>query len=103
MLDKETRTAIVALAGKERSYSEIARALKVSVNSVKRILREGTVEVAAMKRTSQLDDYLDDIRALYVRCKDDKGRTNRVRVYEELEAQFKREGKKLDASYSALT
>lgn len=103
MLDKETRTAIIALAGKEHGYSEIARALKVSINSVKRVLREGTVEVAAMKRTSQLDDYLDDIRALYVRCKDDKGRTNRVRVYEELEEQFKREGKKLDASYSALT
>ena len=44
MLDKETRTAISALASKGHNISEIARGLKVSRNSVKRVLREGTAQ-----------------------------------------------------------
>ena len=103
MLDKETRTAILALAGKGRSRHEIALALKLSRNSVKRVIRERTAERGTAARASWFDDYLEDIRVLHARCKDGRGRTNMVRVYEELEDKLKREGKKLGASYSALT
>ena len=103
MLDKETRTAILALAGKGQSRSGIARALKLSRNSVKRVLREQTAQPGAATRASSLDDHLEDIRALHARCKDGRGRTNMVRVLEELEEKLKREGKKLGASYSTLT
>jgi len=103
MLDKETRTAILALAEKGRNISEIARALVVSRNSVKRVLREGTAEPGALERASRLDEHLADIRAFYAECKDGRGRTNMVRVWEKLEEKLKREGKKLEASYSTLT
>lgn len=103
MLDKQARAAILALAGKGRNRCEISRALGVSRNSVKRVLREGTAEAGAVERASRLDEYLDDIRELYARCKDGRGRTNMVRVYEELEDKLRWEGKKLDVSYSALT
>ena len=103
MPDKETRTAILALAGKGRNISEIARALKSSRNSVKAVLQAGTAQPGAAPRASQLDAYLEDIRALHARCKDGRGRTNMVRVREELDDKLKREGKKLGCSYSALT
>jgi transposase len=103
MLDKETRTAILALAEKGRGKSEIAQALGVSRNSVKAVLRAGTAEPGRVERASILDDYLEDIRALHARCKDGRGRTNMVRVYEELGEKLKREGKALEVSYSALT
>lgn len=103
MLDQETRSAILALAGKGRNRCEISRALGVSRNSVKRVLREGTAEPVAVERASRLDEHLEDIRALYAECKDGRGRTNMVRVWEKLEEKLKREGKALDASYSTLT
>jgi len=103
MLDKETRTAILASAGKGQSPGGIARALKISRNSVKRVLREQTADPGGASRQSRLDGYLEDIRALHARCKDARGRTNMVRVREELEAKLKQEGKTLDASYSTLT
>jgi len=103
MLDKETRTAILALAQKDRNISEIARALVVSRNSVKRVLHAGTAEPGAVERASRLAEHLEDIRALYAECKDGRGRTNMVRVWEKLEEKLKREGKKLEASYSTLT
>jgi len=103
MLDKALRTAILALAEKGRSRREIAQALEVSRNSVRAVLRGKTAEPGAIARASRLDDYLEDVRTLHARCRDGKGRTNMVRVREELEAKLKLEGKKLDVSYSALT
>jgi transposase len=103
MLDKPTRTAILALAAKGRSRREIARALGVSRNSVKQVLREGAAEPGAIERARRLDEYLEDIRALHAECKDGRGRTNMVRVWEKLEEKLQREGKKLEASYSTLT
>jgi len=103
MLDKQTRIAILALAGKGRNRCEISRALGVSRNSVKRVMREGTAEPGAVERASRLDEHLEDIRALHAECKDGRGRTNMVRVWEKLEEKLKREGKKLEASYSTLT
>ena len=72
-------------------------------NSVREVLRAGAAEPGAIKRASQLDDYLEDVRALHAICRDGKGRTNMVRVREELQAKLKLEGKKLEVSYSALT
>jgi transposase len=103
MLDKQTRTAILALAGKGHNVSEISRALGVSRNSVKRVLRAGTAEPGAVERASRLDEYLDDIRALHAECKDGRGRTNMVRVWEKLQEKLKGEGKTIEATYSALT
>ena len=102
MLDKQTRTAILALAAKGRNISEISRALGVSRNSVKRVMREGTAEPGALERASRLDEHLEDIRAFYAECKDGRGRTNMVRVWEKLQDKLKREGKELESSYSTL-
>lgn len=103
MLDKETRTVILTLAAKGRKQREIARALSCSRNSVKRVLREQTAEVSAATRPSQLDEYLEEIRALHVECRDDKGRPNLVRVMEKLRDKLKAEGKVLEVPYSTLT
>ena len=103
MLDKQTRTAILELGRKGSGAREIARALKVSRNSVKRVLREKTAEPGDLERASRLDAYLDDIRALHAECRDQKGRTNMLRVLEKLKEKLAREGKKLDCSYPTLT
>ena len=65
MLDKQTRSAILALRSKGHNQCEISRALGVSRNSVKRVIREGTAEPGALERASRLDEHLEDIRALY--------------------------------------
>ena len=103
MLDRETRTAILALAAKGRKIREISRALCVSRNSVKAVLEQGEVEPKAAERGSQLDAHLDEIRALHALCRDCDGRVNMVRVWEKLQDQLAKEGKKLEASYQALT
>ena len=103
MLDKETRTAILALGQKGCKIREIARGLKVSRNSVKAVLREGAAEPGGVERASRLDEHLEDIRALHAKCRDQKGRTNMLRVLEELKKKLKLEGKTLAASYSTLT
>jgi len=103
MLDKPTRTAILALAAKGHSRREIARALGVSRNTVKQVLRQGEAEPGAISRASGLDDYLEEIRALYAECKDGLGRTNRVRVWEKLQEMLQAKGEKLKLSYSTLT
>lgn len=103
MLEKELRTAILALAAKGRKQREIARALGVSRNSVKRVLRERTAEPEAKARASCLDEHLEDIRALHAECRDDKGRPNLVRVMEKLQDKLKAQGKSLEVPYSTLT
>ncbi len=102
MLDKQTRSSILTLLGKGSSRRDIAKAVGVSRNSVKRVEREGT-DAGGRERGSRLDEYLEVVRALHARCKDGRGRTNMVRVLEELQKQVKEEGKTLDVSYSALT
>ncbi|MFH1724220.1 MAG: IS21 family transposase [Elusimicrobiota bacterium] len=93
----------MTLAAKGRKQREIARALSISRNSVKRVLREQTAEVSAEARVSRLDEYLEDIRALHAECRDDKGRPNLVRVMEKLQDKLKAEGKTLEVPYSTLT
>lgn len=102
MLDKETQAAILMLDGKGRGQREIARALGLSRNSVKRVLLEG-LRHSGIVRASRLDEHLEDIRRLHAECKDGRGRTNMVRVWEKLEEKLRSEGKNLEASYSSLT
>ena len=52
MLDMETRAAIRRLKDEGHGIIPIARALKVSPNSVKKVLEEGTSEVPNLERPS---------------------------------------------------
>src|SRR3989304_1801112 len=98
MLDKDTRTAILALSGKGYGVRRIARELKISRNSVRRVIQSGVVEPAMADRGSQLEEHLEEIRQFYAEC-----RGNLVRVREKLEEALSKRGQKLQASYSALT
>src|SRR5687768_6532938 len=93
MLDLDTRTAILRLHREGHGRKQIARALGVSKNAVKRVLRSGVAEVPKLERASKLDDSLDRVRELYGECKG-----NLVRVAEEL---AKRYG--VEIGYSTLT
>ena len=98
MLDKDTRTAILALSGKGYGVRRIARELKVSRNSVRRVIQSGVVEAATADRGSQLEEHLEDIGHFYAECQG-----NLVRVREKLEEALSKRGQRLEASYSALT
>ena len=98
MLDKEMRTAILALSGKGYGPRRISRELKISRNSVRRVLKSGTAEVSSADRRSQLKEHLEDIRRFYDECQG-----NLVRVREKLEEALSQRGQRLEASYSALT
>lgn len=92
MLDKEIRTAILALHQKGHSRREVAQSLGVSRNSVRAVIRSGMRDPILAERASRLDGRLEDIRRLYAECKG-----NMVRVQDKL--------KKIgcEASYSTLT
>lgn len=103
MLDREIRTAILALAAKGRKIREISRAVGVSRNSVKAVLEQGDAQPKSRERGSQLDGYLDGIRRLHALCRHKDGQVNMVRVWEKLRDQVESEGKRLEASYPTLT
>lgn len=92
MLDKETRTAILALHSKGHAQRAIAKDLKISRISVKRVLASGIMEPAAAERASQLDTHQGEIRSLYAECKG-----NVARVQEKLQEIG------CEVSYSTLT
>jgi transposase len=92
MHDQATRTAILRLREEGHGSRAIARALGVSRNAVKHVLRDGKAEPPAVRRTEKAEPYRDAILDLHARCKG-----NLVRVHEELRAQ----GATL--SYQALT
>lgn len=91
MLDKETRAAILLLHQKGHSQRTIAEDLKISRDSVQRVLKRGPAEVSRA-RLSSLDEHIEAIRGYYAAC-----RGNLVRVREELGKQH------VTISYSALT
>ena len=70
----------------------IARALKVSRNTVRKVLQSGSTERSTVSRPELLEAHVDRIRHHYARC-----RGNLVRVWEELSAEGIRVG------YSTLT
>jgi len=81
MKDEATRVAIVRLRQEGHGIKAIARLLAISKNTVQRILDHGSCEVPPLTRPSVLDEHLDLVRELFLRCKG-----NRVRVHEELAA-----------------
>ncbi len=98
MLDKDTRTAILALFGKGYGVRRIARELKLSRNSVRRVIQSGVAQPAMVDRGSQLEEHLEEIHQFYAECEG-----NLVRVHEKLEEALLKRGQSLEASYSALT
>jgi transposase len=92
MLDLETRTVILRLSAEGYGIRPIARALRISRNSVKKVLAEGRVEVPDAARPSSVEPHLELIQELYASCQG-----NLVRVHEELTAEG------TEISYSTLT
>lgn len=92
MHDEQIRTAILELRKKGRGVRAIARALKISRASVRKVLASGTAEVPLLSRAALAEPYHDEIVEQVAECKG-----NLVRVHEELEAQG------AELSYPALT
>ena len=79
MLDLDTRTAILRLSREGHGTKAIAKALGVSRNAVRGVIRSGEATVPPLGREERLGPHLERIRELHVACKG-----NRVRVHEEL-------------------
>ncbi|HHH31649.1 MAG TPA: IS21 family transposase [Polyangiaceae bacterium] len=92
MLDLDTRTAILKLHEQGHGKKTIARWLRISKNSVKKVLQDGRAEVPPLSRTECLDAHLERIVELHRSCKG-----NWVRVREELQ------GEGIEVAYSTLT
>ncbi|MBP7686158.1 MAG: DDE-type integrase/transposase/recombinase [Deltaproteobacteria bacterium] len=80
MLDYDTRSAILRLRREGHGHLTIARALKVSRNAVRRVLKSGEAKVPALQRATQVDPHIETVRALHTSCEG-----NMIRVQEELE------------------
>ena len=92
MLDLDTRTAILRLRHEGHGIKRIARALGVSPNSVRKVLRSGEAVVPPLRRDEFLTPHIDRVRELHAACKG-----NQVRVWEELRFEG------IDVSYQAVT
>ena len=92
MLDEETRAVILRLKKEGQGILPIARVLKISPNTVRKVLAEGQPEVPDFDRTSSAEAHRERIEALYTSCEG-----NLVRVQEELEAEG------VTMAYSTLT
>ena len=92
MLDHSMRTAILTLADKGLSLRKIAQTLKVSRDTVRRILASKTAQPSPLSRSEKAEPYLPLIVQLLPECKG-----NLVRVHEKLQEH----GVKI--SYPALT
>ena len=93
MLKLDTRIAILRLKREGHGIRSIARSLKISRKSVKRVLVSGQGEVPTIEREDQLSDHASEIRELFLECQG-----NRVRVHEELAARYN-----IKVPYSTLT
>jgi hypothetical protein len=92
MLDQSLRTAILKLAERGCGVRAIARALKLSRDVVRAVMRRGSAEVPRLERAELCTPFHDAIVEQYLQCKG-----NLVRVHEELLAQG------AECSYQALT
>ena len=95
MIDRERRSAILTLKASGHGIKRIARLLKVSRNTVKKVLTQGPMEVPPVDRPEILLPYIDRIKELHKDCKG-----NIVRVHEELAEDWKRDGVDIQAGYS---
>ncbi len=93
MIAEEIRQAILVLKDQGRGLREISRALKVSRNTVRRVLREPGPREAGMVEDPRVQDITALLAALYRDCKG-----NAVRIQEILKAQHG-----LEIPYSTLT
>jgi len=92
MLTKAQRTAILELHALKVATREIARTMKISRKSVRRVLQSNSTEVPAIERSEKAEPFRQQILELLPA---NKG--NLVRVHEELQAAG------ADISYPALT
>ena len=92
MLSQAQRTAIVELSAQGVSKHEIARVLRVTRQSVRKVLRSNSTAVPQIRRAEKAEPHRQQILELLDSCKG-----NLVRVHEELVAS----GATL--SYAALT
>lgn len=92
MHDQTTRTAIFKLQAKGHSVRKIAKLLKISRATVKKVLKSKTVKPPPSLRPEKAEPYQDQILELLSSCKG-----NLVRVHEELQKQG------TEMSYSTLT
>jgi len=92
MLDQETRAVILRLKAEGQGILPIARVLKISPNTVRKVIDEGQVEVPDFLRSSTAEPHQERIEETYARCKG-----NLVRVQEELESEG------ISIAYSTLT
>ena len=81
MLSQAQRTTILELHGQGVGKREIARVLKVSRLTVRKVLRSNSVQVPRLSRPEKAEPYRQQILELWQRC-----RGNLVRVQEELAA-----------------
>lgn len=92
MIDHGTRTAILKLNEKGLSVRKIAKALKTSRDTVRKVIRSGEPKVPPLDRAEKAEPYQDRIIELYAICKG-----NMMRVHEEIV----KEG--CEISYQGLT
>src|SRR5260370_36153427 len=81
MLGQAERTAILELSAKGVSKREIARVLKLSRLTVRKVLRANSTQVPEIQRTEKAEPYRQQILELLISCKG-----NLVRVHEALTA-----------------
>ena len=79
MLSQSQRTTILELNASGVSIREIARVLKVSRLSVRKVLRSNSASVPEIHRAEKAEPYREQILELLLSCKG-----NLVRVHEEL-------------------
>lgn len=92
MLDQSIRTAILQLSKNGQGVRAIARALRLSRDAVRTVLKQGSEQVPALERVQALDPHRDAIVELHARCEG-----SLTRVHEELAA------KDICIGYSTLT
>lgn len=92
MLSYEQRAAILELNRQQVSPRQIARTLKISRATVKKVIRSGSPTPPLIERPEKAEPFRQEILDLHASCKG-----NLQRVHEELKAQG------ADLSYQALT
>lgn len=93
MLDEKTRSTILTLNKKKVTIRQIAKLLKISRNSVKKVIGSQSSQPPTILRPEKAEPHRDKILELYRSC-----RGNLVRVHEELTAQ-----EDVEISYPTLT
>lgn len=92
MLSKNQRMTILELHGQGMKFRQIAKALRISRQAVRKVIRSNSSEVPSIPRSERAQPHRQRLLELYASCSG-----NLVRVHEELVA----EGAEL--SYQALT